>query len=128
MIRYAVYNEQGHILSYGEGRPPTTGVWLEHDIAGSLDNHYVDVAAGALAPKRPMALTRPGPTPADGVTDAVIAGLPRGCVCEFTLDGQAHRLVVTDGTLEIALDAPVTLRVTFWHPSYRHDPIQVEFV
>lgn len=134
MIRYAAYRvTTGEIVQSGEALelpthfPPEIGV-AEHDILAPLAEHYVDPVSRAVVPKVEMTLTLPGPTDADGVTEAVIDGLPAGTVCEFVLDGQLQRLAVSDGNLEIALQDPAVLLVTFWHPTYRHGPVEVTFV
>lgn len=130
MIRYATYHKTtGEIYSWGYGASaPDDADYVEHDILDSLAEYKVDPLAKLVVPKDTMSLTLPGPTPADGESEAVVAGLPVGTVCEFFFAGSPQRLVVTDGTLELTFEDPITLWVTFWHPTYRHDPVEVTFV
>lgn len=130
MINYAVYNATtGAIEYYGRGIVPDGVTYLEHAVEGALDDYCVDVITRTLKPKTDMSLAWPStPVVSDGVTEAVIDGLPVGTVCSFTVVGQPYNLTITDGSLEIALDDPEVVTVRFWHPLYKHPPVEVTFI
>lgn len=117
----------GELLQWGEGPTLPAGA-LEHTIPGTLEDYFVDVTRMRLRPKSTMVLNVPGPTPADGMTEAVVSGLPVGTRCSFYVNGDPFTVQVDDGTLEVALHDAQTLSVRLWHPRYRHPNIELEFV
>lgn len=126
-MRYAAYDTAtGKILQWGVGEPPPGMSYIEHDFEGELADYRV--LDGALAPKAAMNLQLPGPTPADGVAEAVIAGLPAGTHADFAIGMGRYSLVVDDGTLELSVFDPQTVRIRLWHPIYQHPPVEVQFV
>lgn len=127
-MKYVVYDPVvGTIIQWGDGEPPIGSTYLEHNIEGSLADYCV--IDGEVVVKPQMSLTVPtAPTAADGVAEAVIAGLPAGTVAAFTLSGNRHSLVVEDGSLELSLFDPGTVAIRFWHPTAQHDPVEVTFV
>lgn len=127
-MKYVSYDATtGKILQWGLGEPLPDHPYLENTFDGELSGYCV--VDGEIVEKPQMSLTLPAtPTAADGVTEAVIGGLPAGTVAEFVVAGTRHSLVVEDGTLEIAMFDPVTLSVRFWHPTAQHDPVEVTFV
>lgn len=131
MIRYAIYNPlTGQILQWGETSldVPEGITYIEHQIEGSLANYYVDLAQRVVRPKTQMALVVPVLPPADGVTEAVISGIPASTICEFYVNDELQRFTVTDGTLEMVFVDPAVIRVTFWHPFYQHEPVEIRFI
>lgn len=132
MIKFAVYAPStGEITSSGMGQPPFDGSgvsWVEHNIDETLDNYKVDLGTLQVVPKEYMSLTLPGPTPADGVTEAVVSGLPVGTKVYFVdTIGDPQSGQVDDGSLELIMVDPGFVVITFWHPLYWHDPVEVVF-
>lgn len=125
-MRYAAYNANGVILQWGTGAPPSGVDYIEHTNEGSLADYCV--VDGALVEKTLMSLTLPGPTAADGVTEAVISGLPAGTSAAFRLSGEWYYVSVDDGTLEISAYDPQTVTVSLWHGLYQHPNVGVTFV
>lgn len=128
MINYAAYDPStGAITLFGRGYIPDDIPHVEHTLESALDDYCVDVIAKTLKLKADMSLTLPGTTPADGVTEAVIGGLPVGTVCMFTVAGVQYSFTISDGSLELALEDPEVVTVRFWHPLYKHPPVEVTF-
>lgn len=127
-MMYAAYLEStGQITQWGFGEPPPGAAYIEHDHEGGLADYYV--SNGALVIKPLMDLVVPTvATPADGVSEAVISGLPAGTCVTLFISGQPSYLVVDDGTLEIAVYDPQTVRVSLWHGVFQHEPVEVQFV
>ena len=126
-MRYAEYVEAtGQITQWGVGQPRPGATYLVHDHEGGLADYYV--SNGELAIKPQMDLATPGAaTPADGVAEAVISGLPPGTAVTLFISGAPSYLVVDDGQLEISVYDPQTVLVTLWHPIYQHDPVELVF-
>lgn len=128
-MNYVVYDQQGTISQWGIGQPPPHRPSLEYDMNIDPALYYVDVTEQQMVPKDRMLLSFPmGPTPADGITEAVIDGLPVDTVCDFYVSDTAHRIEVQDGNLEMTLETPQIVVVRLWHSRFYHPPIELEFV
>lgn len=126
-MRYAAYETAtGKILQWGVGEPPAGMECIEHDFDGDLADYCV--VNGALAPKTPMTLTVSSATPADGVSEAAITGIPQGTQAAFTISGLFYYEQIDDGSLEVSVYDPQTVQVTLWHPLYTHPPVNLVFV
>lgn len=126
-MRYACYEAStGKILQWGMGDPPSGVDYIEHENEGDLTDFCV--VDGALSEKTEMSLTLPSsPTAADGISEAVISGLPAGTLSDFFIAGQYYSVVVDDGSLELSVYDPGVVRIRFWHPTYKHAPVEVTF-
>ena len=125
-MKYLKYDSAtGHIHTWGTTNRLRAGM-IQHNKDGSLADFYYDPEQGVV-PKETGGLTWPGPTPADGETVARISGIPRGTHCTFHVNQQAHTYGVDDGALELVLHTAQRVTVTFWHPRWRHDPVEVVF-
>ncbi len=118
----------GQILMRGFGTPKAGAVTLEVPEPVKPNTHKVDLVTLQAVPKTPMSLTWPTTsTPADGVMEAVIAGLPVGTHCSFYLSNVHHHMEITDGRFELSVYDPQIVRVLLWHPLFIHDPVALEF-
>lgn len=127
-MRYAAYDlTTGQILQWGVGDAPPGAAYIEHEYEGELSSFYV--SNGALAPKIEMALTLPaGSTPADGISEAVVSGIPPGTIADFAIADQRYSVVIDDGSLDLVVHDPGIVSIRLWHPIYQHAPVEVTFV
>ena len=118
----------GQIVMRGFGTPDPTKTTLVVADTVRPNTHKIDLATLAAVPKTPMSLTWPTTsTPADGVTEAMIAGVPVGTRCSFYLSSAHYYFDITDGTFELSVYDPQIVRVLLWHPLFIHDPVALEF-
>lgn len=128
-MKYVAFNfDTGAISQWGFGIPPEGFSYIEHDLDGDFSAYYVDISTQKVIPKAAMALTVPATTPADGVSEAAIAGIPAGTRAFFRVSGVNYDESVEDGTLELSVYDPQTVTVQFWHPSMAHPPVELVFV
>lgn len=125
-MKYISYDGNGVIRYWGLGLPPEELDYIEYTHNGPLEN--CRVVDGVVVDKMMMSLTLPGLTAADGVTEAVISGLPAGTTAVFRLSGEWYYPVVDDGTLEISAYDPQTVSIFFRHGLYQHPDVEVTFV
>lgn len=125
-MRYALYDPvTGAITQWGYGEPPPGRPFVTHMIEGSLADYYVQPGDKSVRPKLAMTLSWPASVPAG--SEAVISGLPAGTKCDCYIDRAPYHAEVDDGTLELTVPLPETVRIRFWHAHYCHDPIEVRF-
>ncbi|CAB4197152.1 hypothetical protein UFOVP1304_26 [uncultured Caudovirales phage] len=125
-MRYAAYVETGQIIQWGIGEPPMGATYIEHNHEGSLADYYVTNGELAIKPQMDLAVT--DGTPADGVSEAVISGLPVGTAVTLFISGAPSHYVIDDGQLEVSVYDAQVVPVTLWHPIYRHDLVELVFV
>lgn len=117
MQGYSTYKKSnGQFVNWHRGPERSLAGLTETPEVGHLPGWH-DGAAYYVVPSLEGPIITPRPAmpctvsgtqiPADGVTQAVISGVPAGA--KATVDGQS--LTIDDGTLEVVSDYPGTIRV-----------------
>lgn len=126
-MKYVAYDETtGQILQWGIGDPPQGWAYVERFDDHDLSEFYAP--NGVVTEKPQMNLSYPAaPTPADGVSEAVVSGIPPGTSVGFSIANKQYNFVVDDGAIELSVYDPGAVRITLWNATARHDPIEVVF-
>lgn len=126
-LDFLVTDLDGVILRWGASSPQSVDVQAQEGELvflglGETDTHYVNVVTGQVLnrPKMSVSVTT-NSIPADGVSEAVISGLPN----PTTASVNGNEVTVTDGTLEFSADLPGVYRIDLKSWPYQDTTVEV---
>lgn len=126
-LDFLVTDTNGRILRWGSSSPQSVDVQAQEDElvflgTGETDTHYVNVITGEVLDRPTMVVSVSSTSiPANGVSEAVISGLPNTTTASVT----GNEVTVTDGTLEFSVDLQGVYTIDLKSWPYKDTAVEV---